>query len=365
MPLTNPNKVVTEERLSEFYGQILPYMGGMPDVLANKFSKGDLYSTDEKMIGCYVDGKPLYQKVTSTPIDFTTFTPTGQAEFADDTTNFVGSGNASNYSIQANALDLICSIPATSDIQCKVPFHTGQISITVTQTAGTAVNFAGYILGSTQGASDIASHSWGSFGVNTTQTFTIDLSQYQNSDIYLSLRITVKSGNNCTFRISSILGTIVQYDYSAIVIKNSEIKDAMDTTIAYLSRYTKTTDSPIAIGSDTDYSTDEKIVGTWIDGKPIWQKCFVVNTTTTVNNLVSVDGFTSVYTSSVLPTLDKVISIDLLSNNNSTSKMLKPYLPRLQYDTGQLRPIDNYGGSGINYEVVKDSVIVLQYTKTS
>jgi hypothetical protein len=135
MPLTNPNKVVTEERLSEFYGQILPYMGGMPDVLANKFSKGDLYSTDEKMIGCWVDNRPLYQKTVAT------------------------GGN-------------------------------------------------------------------------------------------------VPSG-------ATLIQRTTQTGYDTIL-------------------YTKTTDSPIAIGSDTDYSTDEKIVGTWIDGKLIWQ-----NTVSTGGNVPS------------------------------------------------------------------------------
>ena len=62
MSLTNPNSLVTEERLNQFYGQILPYLGGMSEVLANKFSKSDLYSTDEKLIGVWIDGKPLYQK---------------------------------------------------------------------------------------------------------------------------------------------------------------------------------------------------------------------------------------------------------------------------------------------------------------
>jgi len=127
MPLTNPNKIVTEERLSEFYGQILPYMGGMPEVLANKFSKGDLYSTDEKMIGQWIDGKPLYQKTVTT------------------------GGN-------------------------------------------------------------------------------------------------VPSG-------ATLIQRTTQTGYDTIL-------------------YTKTTDSPIAIGSDTDYSTDEKIVGTWIDGKPLYQRLY-------------------------------------------------------------------------------------------
>lgn len=139
MPLTNPNKVVTEERLSEFYGQILPYMGGMPDVLANKFSKGDLYSTDEKMVGQWTDGKPLYQKTVAT------------------------GGN-------------------------------------------------------------------------------------------------VPSG-------ATLIQRTTQTGYDTIL-------------------YTKTTDSPIAIGSDTDYSTDEKIVGTWIDGRPVWQKTYTVSSVTSSNKLI-------------------------------------------------------------------------------
>ena len=65
MPLTNPDKVVTEERLAEFYQQILPYLGGMPDVMMSKFSKSDIYSLEERMVGVWHDGKPLYQKVVT------------------------------------------------------------------------------------------------------------------------------------------------------------------------------------------------------------------------------------------------------------------------------------------------------------
>lgn len=37
-------------------------------------------------------------------------------------------------------------------------------------------------------------------------------------------------------------------------------------------QYTKTTDTTVNIGTGNDYSTDEQIIGTWIDGKPIYQK---------------------------------------------------------------------------------------------
>ena len=66
MSLTNPKDVVTEERLKDFYDGIYPYLGGMPEILANKFSRSDIYSTTEKIIGQWIDGKPLYQKIVTT-----------------------------------------------------------------------------------------------------------------------------------------------------------------------------------------------------------------------------------------------------------------------------------------------------------
>lgn len=171
MPLTNPNKVVTEERLSEFYGQILPYMGGMPDVLANKFSKSDIYSTEEKMIGVWTDGKPIYQKTW-----------------------------------------------VNLNISC-------------------------------------AYNTWVTI-MTTSETPNIDkllFSYVVDSSILVIPCIEIR-----------IDGT------------NFKAQNTMPSTtrkINYLTlRYTKTTDSPISIGVDTDYSTDEKIVGTWIDGSPVWQK---------------------------------------------------------------------------------------------
>ena len=53
-------------------------------------------------------------------------------------------------------------------------------------------------------------------------------------------------------------------------------------------QYTKTTDGTVNIGTGNDYSTDEQIIGTWIDEKPIYQKtidCEALpnNTTKSVN----------------------------------------------------------------------------------
>jgi len=44
---------ITAKNFKEFYERILPYLNG---------AGGNDYSTDEKVIGSWIDGKPLYQK---------------------------------------------------------------------------------------------------------------------------------------------------------------------------------------------------------------------------------------------------------------------------------------------------------------
>lgn len=186
MSLTNPNTVVTEQRLNDFYKGILPYLGGMPEMVANKFSKGDLYSTDEKMIGQWIDGKPLYQKViTFTTPSSTTNTKVGTISSGADVKTMIGyvHETSNNIHVSINWCIPDDSITNSHNYLCV------------------------YALG---------------------------------TDLY----VVMGSGSSMYYRKPAYL--IVQY--------------------------TKTTDSPILIGDANDYSTEEKIIGTWVDGKPIYQK---------------------------------------------------------------------------------------------
>ena len=199
MSLTNPNKVITEQRLNEYHNTILPYLGGMPEMVANKFSRGDIYSTSEKMIGQWIDGKPLYQKV----IDATSY-------------NLVSQG-----------------------------------SITI-QTGLTTVDNLISIEG-------LLWHDGGQYwrGIPNVQ----DNSPNQNST---------------PFNFMKTDGSI------KVFTRNSS--NASDFSLSYIIlRYTKTTDSAISIGTDTDYSTTEKIIGTWIDGKPLYQKTIQMQTANAVS----------------------------------------------------------------------------------
>lgn len=188
MSLTNPNSVVTEERLSDFYQGILPYLGGMPDILANKFNKSDLYSTDEKIVGQWVDGKPLYQKT------------------------IISNPSTSDYTIDISELNLETLVDR-------------QAMLSRTMSGG-----------------------------NSQQK---DVQYRTENSGYNTYGVVCEVRNNTGIQIG-----ISGYNVSEI------------TEIRITLRYTKTTDSPVAIGIDTDYSTTEKIVGTWIDGKPVYQKTF-------------------------------------------------------------------------------------------
>lgn len=215
MSLTNPEKVVTEQRLNEYHQTILPYLGGMPDIMANKFNKSDLYSTDETMIGRWIDGKPLYQKTLSIDI-----TPSSSSRTWYDLSDLTSLSIDTFVTVFGRWLD---------------------------ETTSKSYNFS-----DSQSPSTVA--------YNGTQ----------------KKLVMVSTGTQARMR-----GFITL-------------------------QYTKTSDSPVAIGSDTDYSTTEKIVGTWIDGKPLYQKtCLTSSASQPTAGWTNVPGW-----SESIANLDTLIKVD-------------------------------------------------------
>ena len=58
--ITHNDPVVTESKLTEFYNDIKPFLG-CPAYVTQE-GDAEYYSTDEKVVGRWTDGKPLYQK---------------------------------------------------------------------------------------------------------------------------------------------------------------------------------------------------------------------------------------------------------------------------------------------------------------
>lgn len=179
MSLTHPNTPVSQQDLHDFYNKLKPYMGVYPSAIVNKFSKGDLYDTSEKMIGQWIDGKPLYQK---------------------------------------------------------------SIKVENVYVSSTQVNIGSYA------------------GLDAEDVRVVD--------------VVAREDENGSPIVYYPLGGHFQV-WARHGDKNFGVICDNSRTMIYIIitfQYTKTTDSAISIGSDTDYSTEEKIVGTWIDGKPLYQK---------------------------------------------------------------------------------------------
>lgn len=263
------NKMATKADLQEMYQRILPYLGGMPEVLANKFSKGDMYSTDEKMIGQWVDGKPLYQRCFRTSEAYT---------ITNSWTDILNTGLTNFYPISCKVID--------------------------DQSGLYESNFKVYIGYTGQYA-----------GIVQAQAIT-------------------------TTSIPLPLGTVI------------------------IIQYTKTTDSPISIGNDTDYSTDEKIIGTWIDGKPLYQR--VLNKTISTSNPVGniPNGSTDLYQgnisiSSDIPNID-IGMIDISHSYYLLSSASRGFMGAwYEKDTGDIWFSTLYERTNVS------ATFTINYTKTS
>lgn len=190
---------ITAQNFKDFYGQIRPYLNGQVPTFANQFSRSDLYSTDEKIIGSWTDGKPLYQR---------TYHLTNITVPATHASTEIVIANNTSYDINV-------------------------------------VNSYGFV-----------SSSWEYDGTRYLPVVSTAL----NGDIYWAAFVFQSSlaGNAkrpVTFFLQNITGAPTSID-------------SVDITL----QYTKPSDSAIKVGTGTDYSTEEQIIGSWIDGKPLYQK---------------------------------------------------------------------------------------------
>lgn len=281
----NPNELVTKQNLADFYDDILPYLGGMPEILANKFSRDSLYSASEKVIGCWTDGRPIYQKVIQTT------TANG-----DGTDQAISIGTTVDNIISYN-----CILKAT---------------------------YAYHVFSSFNGNAGLANPN------ETTLRAGLKIYAYGNDYNESAQKNTIHIRNYIPGWSSCPLYITLQY--------------------------TKTTDAANSFnfGTETDYSTTEKIVGTWIDGKPIYQKTIDFgtlpnNTTKSVNHNIS--------------NIDTIVNIFGISKNSSTQGALP-----LPHVGGALTDMIQMVGSLTQVSVTtsKDrsslyGYVTLQYTKTS
>lgn len=267
----------TKEQLQELIEHIgdnlyLPQM-------VQYFDKSNVYSTDEKMIGQWIDGKPLYQKT----FNCGNLLNAGQLNFTHNISNINNIWVESGFAITVD----------------------GSTIITIPQ-----IN-PGYL----------------------------------------------ERGVHCSADKTNIY-----------IITGTDRSDF----IGYVTvRYTKTTDPALdyTIGTENDYSTEERLIGTWVDGKPIYQKSFelvfpVVATDGTyvannlliddlnIENVVSQDGYWSENNASWLP-------LNFVSDNGQFHTSVYVW-----YNSSSNHYALKYGTDRVRYGN-QPLVVTIQYTKTS
>lgn len=208
MALTNDQ--ITAQNFKSFYQQILPFLNGNSPIAVNTFNKSDLYSTDEQLIGRWIDGKPLYQKIIIGTLP-----------------NCVTEGTVVSKNDQHNI--------ANVDL------------------------------------------------IFIEHAFVKDFADWPStSTLTRILPYTLNAGSQMKVSIGR---TVVQYTNAAKTYNGS--------TVYSIARYTKINDSTMSITDGNDYSTDDQLVGHWIDGSGLYQKTFVIpvtNLTSVQQNLGNISG---------------------------------------------------------------------------
>lgn len=136
-------------------------------------------------------------------------------------------------------------------------------------------------------------------------------------------------------------------------------------------RYTKTTDTAntIKYGTGNDYSLDEQIVGTWIDGKPLYQKTIVATVPMTETDGVKADinidvsslkiDYVMIKNANIINATNQV-DMPVYTNQVSSDLKLSGTFCFIRISTNELcirNTAENYNG--------RTAYITLQYTKTT
>lgn len=274
--VTNTDPVVTESKLTEFYNDIKPFLGCPAYVT----QEGDemYYSTEEKVVGRWVDGKPLYVKTISC------------GNLSGSTTTQTIAHNITNFE------------------KC--------------------VHIAGIM-------------------------------RHNSANVFETLP-TIENGSSLQR---------VQVDATYIYINQwGTWASWVDCYMTIY--YTKTTDSAVTTieTKPTHYSTDEQVVGTWIDSKPIYQKTLVLS----ASEWVKYNKKYTIALSSKIPNIKEVVEFNGFVKVSYASQVLTYGFGTTDTSsTGELSIITNCSQGNLcltdllGITMVDGSIVTLRYTKAT
>jgi len=366
MSLTNPNTPVSQQDLQDFYHKILPYMGGssggsggghtIEDAEGTDLTQRDKLqfgeglsatddSTNEKTV---VDIDPMPAEDMDEVIDelptggniaVTGYVPLGTLIpfYGETAPKFFlacdgATYNKADYPELANhLLSLTNNIPYVvdgDDTKFKVPDLRGEF-IRGTGTNSRTSQGSGADVGEHQNAT-VHNNIHGEYG-NNSIGLTIDSQRITNGD-----NVTYNAN---TLKYITLNGT---YTPSSAIYPDYYTARPTNTSVLFCIAYKDIYSNPM-----NDYSTDEKVVGTWIDGKPLYQKTFTGLHLTISSSWVVL---------ATIPNVSKIIKADTYDDSTANQQ-----LQNMSYTRVNGNNVEALAPSGLGHGV---TMATLQYTKT-
>ena len=250
-------------------------------------NRANLYSTSERIIGQWIDGKPIYQIVRDTPFSDVSLIPTMSSNTSDVCEVSANGYYQDNYSYKAfdNDDSTYWASYTNNYGYLDVHFFTAQTVV--------KINLKPKMRSTTSAVKDF--EIWGSNDNFATHDMLLSAT-CQNSSDAQNFDLTTTGSYNY-YRLN-ILNAWTTSDISVGAVQLNLIGEGqssitiLDTRIVngtYIYQYIKNTDTAQAIAVSDDYSTNEAIVGHWIDGKPLYQKTITGTTSSVSGDYHSVD----------------------------------------------------------------------------
>ena len=319
MSLTNPNKVVTEERLSDFYQSILPYLGGMPDVCGGGFAP----------IGTIIAFMGTTAPQDYLACDGTVYNIADYPRLAQFFTDQFGSANKFGGN--------------------------GTTTFAVPDLKGEFLRGAGTNSHTNQGnGSNVGTHQDGTVIPNiAVQNNTTTIYDTDSTSDWHNL---IANWDNSQKNVARTNLTGTREITSGSNVNGKGTVRPTNTSILWCIK---------AVEPGEVYSTSERIVGTWIDGKPLYQK-------TLTKNFAGVEGRTrqwvTLFALNELPAnIDTCCSIKgyydkyMFPLINATSDVIG-FDSNLYYGSAGIQVL-HYGNTWLNE--AHTLTLTIQYTKTT
>lgn len=327
MSVSNPERIVTKQDLANFYGEILPYLGG--SAAAGFTPVGTVIS----VMG--VNAPANYLKCDGTVYNIVDYPELANYFYQQFGTKSKFGGNGTTTF-------------AVPDLRGEFLRGTGTNGHTISIGGETVSCGNGENVGTHQNPTLVPNFQTPSGGdmffSGYKSTSMYPIANYQESQI----KAPDNTANNKSY------------------VKTTRTQESTGGLIKYATRPTNTSvlyciaTKNIYLNPENDYSTDEKVIGTWIDGATVYQRTLSIPQSVNLTN-----SLTNVSLNVTVPNIKDFIDYKM-HQYNGTNHYNPPFF-RINYDNSNSELVVSdilYWGSN-NFTIQAGTKITVKYTKTS